>query len=146
MEKDTVKGLWMLVFAILIAGCASGLIGSLPIADEKLSGEVVVIRISSVVGVTNSYIITLNGADIFGIRSGQHMKFKVNEGEYYLGIKCFGGWSPTWKEDSLKFSVAPKSKSYFLVGPDASCASIKSITEKEAQEKIKESKYGGVEQ
>lgn len=147
MGKSIAKGLYVLVLAVLIAGCASGLIGKLPtIADEKRSGEVTVIRISSIVGVTNSYKITLNGTDIFGIRSGHYTKFKINEGEHYIGIKCFGGWSPTWKEDSLKFSVAPNSNAYFLVSPSLSCASIKPITEAEAREKIQNSKYISVEQ
>ena len=149
MGKNTGKSFFafVLMLSILSAGCASGPIGKLPtISNDKPSVEVTVIRVSSIVGATNSYKITLNGNDIFGIRSGQYTKFKLNEGEYHIGVKCFGGWTPTWKEDSLKFNVTPNSNSYFLISPNLSCASIKAITETEAQEKIKESKYVSMEQ
>jgi hypothetical protein len=132
---------------IVFTGCASGPIDKLPIiADQKLSGEVIVLRISNIIGATNSYIITLNGKDIFGIRSGQYTTFKLTEGEHYIGIKCFGGWSPTWKEDSVKFTVTRNSNSYFIVSPNLSCAIIKPIVETEAQKIIKNSKYVSMEQ
>ena len=150
MRKNTAKQLFAFVLGLtmlLSAGCASGPLAKLPtIATNKPSGEVTVIRISSIVGVTNSYKITLNGNEVFGIRSGQYTKFKLNEGEHYIGVKCFGGWTPTWKEDSLKFNVTPNSNSYFLISPDLSCASIKATTEAEAQEKMKDSKYVSMEQ
>ena len=144
MKKTIIKGLLVLVFAILIAGCVtgSGPIDKLPaIENEKRSGEVTVIRIHSVVGVANYYIINLNGTDMFVIRSGQHTKFKLNEGEHYIGVKCYGGWSPTWKYELLKFSVTPGSSSFIKVAPNFSCAGIESITEEEALIKIENNKY-----
>ena len=72
MGKHLLKGTLVWIVVTLIAGCASGPIGKLPaIADEKQIGEITVIRVSSIVGATNSYIVTLNGNEIFGIRSGQ---------------------------------------------------------------------------
>ena len=142
-SKDDVlieKKLWM-------HGAETGLFGSGPIdnlpaiVDEKRSGEVTVIRIHSALGLANYYIIDLNGTDIFVIRSGQHTKFKLNEGEYYIGVKCFGGWSPGWKEEFLDFSVTPNSSSFFKVAPNFSCAGIESITEEESLIKIENSKY-----
>ncbi len=148
MKKNITRKLFVvLALAIVLTGCASGPIGKLPmIADQKLAGEVMVIRISNIVGATNSYIITLNGKDIFGIRSGQYTNFKLNKGEHYIGIKCFGGWSPTWKDDSVKFTVTPNSNSYFVVSPNLSCASIKPILEAEAQKIIQNSEYVSMEQ
>jgi hypothetical protein len=147
MEKNALKGLLTLVCAIFIAGCASGPIGKLsPIVDEKRSGEITVIRVSSIVGVANSYIVTLNGTDVFAIRSGQYTKFKFNEGEHYIGIKCFGGWSPTWKQDSLRFTIAPNSSLYFLVSPNMSCASIVSIAEADGRNRMQSSEYVSMEQ
>ena len=147
MEKNILKGLGVLLSAIFIVGCASGTIGKLPkIMDEKRSGEITVIRAKSIVGATNSYIVTLNGADVFAIRSGQYTKFKLSEGEHYIGIKCFGGWTPTWKEDSLKFTVTSKSNTYFLVSPNLSCASIVSIIEGEAHNRMQSSEYISMEQ
>jgi len=135
----------MLLSVVVFIGCASGPIGKLqPIIAQELCGEVTVIRISSIVGAMNSYTIILDGKDIFGIRSGQYTNFKLNEGEYYIGVKCFGGFVPTWKKSSVKFIVAPNSNSYFLVSPSLSCASIKSIDESEAQKRVQDSKYVGM--
>jgi hypothetical protein len=119
-----------------------GPIDKLPaIVDEKRSGEVTVIRINHPFMFAMHYRISLNGTEIFVIRSGQHTKFKLNEGEHYIGVKCYGGWSPGWKHESLNFSVTPNSSSFFKVAPNFSCAGIESITEEEALIKIENSKY-----
>jgi hypothetical protein len=147
LEKNFLRGLIGLIFAIFIVGCAAGPIGKLPtIADEKKAGEITVIRASSVAGATNSYVITLNGVDVFGIRSGQYTKFRINEGEHHIGIKCFGGWSPTWKEESLKFTATPNSSLYFLATPTMNCASIISITQEEGLKRMQNSEYIAMEQ
>jgi outer membrane protein assembly factor BamE (lipoprotein component of BamABCDE complex) len=130
-ESDTDTGL-----------LGSGPIDDLPtISDEKRSGEVTVIRISSILYLAISYIINLDGVEIFVIQSGQHTKFKLNEGEHYIGVKCKGG-GQGWIEESLKFNVVPNSSSFFKVSPNFfSCAGIESITEEEALIEIKNSKY-----
>ena len=142
-SKDDVlieKKLWM-------HGAETGLFGSGPIdnlpaiEDEKRSGEVTVIRIHHPFMFAMHYRISLNGTEIFVIRSGQHTKFKLNEGEHYIGVKCFGGWSPGWKHEFLDFSVTPNSSFFFKVAPNFSCAGIESITEEEALIKIENSKY-----
>lgn len=135
------KKLWMHEAKTGLFGC--GPIDNLPaIVDEKRSGEVTLIRIHSALGITNYYIIDLNGIEVFVIRSGQHTKFKLNEGEHYIGVKCFGGWSPDWKYEFLNFSVTPNSSFFFKVSPNfSSCAAIESITEEEALIKIENSKY-----
>jgi outer membrane protein assembly factor BamE (lipoprotein component of BamABCDE complex) len=119
-----------------------GPIDKLPaIVDEKRFGEVTVIRIRHPFMFAMKYIISLNGTEIFVIRSGQHTKFKLNEGEHYIGVKCFGGWSPGWKHEFLDFSVTPNSSSFVKVAPNFPCAGIESITEEEALIKIENSKY-----
>jgi len=146
MVNNIMKSLLVLVSAILIAGCASGPLTKLPtIEDEKRCGDVTVIRTSNIYAGAVSYIITLNAAEIFGIRSGQYTNFKLNEGEYEIGVKCFGGSGATWKLDSLRFSVTSNSSSYFLVSPNLSCANIEAITEAEALNRIQHSKYISME-
>lgn len=148
MKKNIMRILFVaLLLAIVITGCVSGPIGNLPtIAEEEGAGEVTVIRISSIVGATNSFKITLNGKEIFGIRSGQYTTFKLNEGKHEIGIKCIGGWAPTWKEETVKLTVSRNSNSYFLVGPGRRCAYIRRITEEEGQERIQKSEYVSMEQ
>lgn len=146
MVNNIMKSLLVLISAILIAGCASGPLTKLPtIEDEKRCGDVTVIRTSNIYAGAVSYIITLNAAEIFGIRSGQYTNFKLNEGEYEIGVKCFGGSGATWKLDSLRFSVTSNSSSYFLVSPNLSCANIEAITEAEALNRIQHSKYISME-
>ena len=147
MVNNIMKSLLVLVSAILIAGCASGPLTKLPtIEDETRCGDVTVIRASNIYAGAVSYIITLNAAEIFGIRSGQYTNFKLDEGEYEIGVKCFGGSGATWKLDSLRFSVTPNRSSYFLVSPNLSCANIEAITEAEALNRIQHSKYISMEQ
>ena len=134
-----------LVFAVVTTGCAFGPIGKLPmIVDEKLTGEVTVIRKSDFVGCAVNYIITLNGKEIFGIRSGQYTKFKLNEGEYHIGIKSVGNINK--KEDPCLFTVTPNSNTYFLARPTFDFAVIYPISEAAAQKRIQKSKYFSMEQ
>jgi hypothetical protein len=84
--------------------------------------------------------VALDGKDIFGIGSGEHAQFAVAPGEHYIAVKCFGGWSPTWKEESLKFSAAAGASTFFLVTPSGSCAEIKPSTEAEVRTHLAGSK------
>lgn len=136
--------LFCILSVIAITGCASGPIGKLPIVtDRSRAGEVTLIRTKNMIGITNSYVISLDNNDIFNIRSGQYTKFELSEGEHSIAVKCFGGWSPTWKENSLKFLMKPNNKTYFLISPNMDCAKIVLISENEAQGIIQESEYMG---
>jgi len=133
---------FVVLWALLLVGCASGPIGRLPaIEDQAQSGDVFVIRNSNFVGSGVSYYITIDGNDMFAIRVGQYTKFKLVIGEHYIGVKCFGGWSPTWKEDSRKFSVLPQQGTYFIVSPNMSCADIQLMNPESGIEWIKKSTY-----
>ena len=81
---------YVVVFCIaFLTGCAaSGRIGDMPeIADINSASEVVVIRVSNIVGAANSYIVSLNGNDFFNIGSGENTKFLINEGEHFISVK-----------------------------------------------------------
>lgn len=92
------------------------------------------------VGAANGYIVALDGKDILGIGSGEHAEFSVTPGEHYLGVKCFGGFTPTWKEDSLRFAAKHSSSSYFVVSPSMSCAAVRAADESEAKKLLSNSK------
>jgi hypothetical protein len=111
------------------------------IADSIQAGNVFVIRNRNILGSAVSYYITLDGTDMFAIRVGQHTKFSIAAGEHYLGVKCFGGWAPTWKEDSKKFNLLPQGDAYFLVSPSLSCADIQAISPESGKEWIDKSTY-----
>lgn len=129
-----IKPLATLLLGAVLAGCGqSGRIGELPRIDSAApSGKVVVVRISSVVGVANSYKVALDGNDLLNIRSGQHAEFHVPAGDHYIAVKCFGGWTPNWKEASLRFAAAPQQPSYFKISPNLSCAEIVPVAAEQA--------------
>ena len=92
------------------------------------------------VGAANSYTVALDGKDIFSIGSGEYAELLVQEGEHYIAVKCFGGWTPTWKEDSLQFVAKPSDPKFFLISPNMKCAEIKVSNDTEAKKHMETSK------
>jgi hypothetical protein len=134
----------MVVLAVmLLASCAaSGRIGELPKIDNPAEcGKVVVVRISCFVGSAINYTVALDGRDLFYIHSGEHTEFLVQPGDHYIAVKCFGGWTPTWKEDSKKFVASAAAVNYFKISPSMSCADIISIAADEANALLPSSKF-----
>jgi len=129
--------------AMFLSGCAtSGRIGELPIIDNMAAGgKVVVVRTSNFIGAANTDTVALDGKDLFYIRSGEHTDFVVPTGEHYIAVKCFGGWSPTWKEDSKKFAATASAVNYFKISPSMSCADIVPFTVEEANALLSSSKF-----
>lgn len=122
-------------------------IGELPaVASADSAGKVVTIRISSIVGAANGYTVALDGKDLYGIGSGEHAEFLVPEGEHHIAVKCFGGWTPTWKEDSVKLLANPSEPSYFVISPNLKCADIKPISKVEAEKLLRSSKSLSLEE
>jgi len=117
-------------FALVGSGCASaGRIGSLPIIPEgTASSEIVLVRPSSIVGAANSYYIALDGHDIFSIRSGQHTAIRIPSGEHFISVKCFGGWTPTWKGSAKPVKASAGETLYFKISPNLSCAEIEQVS------------------
>ncbi|WP_157003051.1 hypothetical protein [Ralstonia sp. A12] len=113
----------------MLFGCAtSGRIGELPAIPADVSAsKLVLIRSSSLVGATNSYYVALDGKDIFSIRSGENTQFAIPMGSHTVSVKCFGGWSPTWKEDGIQFAAAASEANYFEISPNLTCAKIVQI-------------------
>ena len=130
------------LLVLLVLGCASGPIGSLPaIEPGQKVGEVFVVRNKNIVGSANSYYVMLDGHDIFAIRIGQYTKFKLVSGEHHVGVMCFVGWTPTWNEHSLGFHLLPGGRAYFVISPNMSCADIKLIGKDEGERRINASKH-----
>jgi hypothetical protein len=123
----------------ILSGCASsGRIGELPtIAADAPSSQLVLIRVSSIIGATNSYYVALDGKDIFSIRSGEYTRFRIPAGEHFIAVKCFGGWSPAWKEISKGFVAVADQTSYFEISPNMTCAEIRQITTDAGKAEVK---------
>lgn len=127
--------------ALVGCGTTSGRISDLPaITNPNTASKVVTIRVSSLVGVANGYTVVLDDKDLLGIGSGEYAEFNVPEGEHYIGVKCFGGWTPTWKTDAVQFKAVASQPNYFEISPNLKCAGIRQIGEKEGIELTKNSK------
>ena len=86
------------------------------------TGSPVTVRLSAIT----------DGQNVFAIWFGGSQTFKIVSGEHRIGVACFGGWSPSWKEDWIAFDLIPGDKVYFLISPNLwSCASIEEIDEDE---------------
>ncbi len=139
-------GLAPVLVAMLLPACAHGPIGTLPeVSSPSTAAEVIIVRNKSMFGATNSFKITLDGQEILGIRTGEYTQFMVEPGTHSIGVKCFGGWTPTWKEDKKEFSFKAQTRYYFLVGPvdifEEACAGIEQVAEQEGKERLGGSTY-----
>lgn len=123
------------IAALILAGCASaGRIGDLPVvADSSDSATLVLIRPSNVIGMANSNYVALDGKDVFSIRSGDNTHFAIPSGPHTITVKCFGGWSPTWKEDSKAFVAQGGATRYFSISPSMKCSKIEPVNEADAK-------------
>lgn len=115
-------------------GATAGVIGKLPeVVDQARASQVVVYRpYNGFNAVANNYTLAVDGIDAFGIASKSNVRFTVEAGKHTLTIKCFGGLTPTTKEDSVTFVATPKVTSYFEVNTASSfskCATIEEIDE-----------------
>jgi hypothetical protein len=137
------KAILYSLVAMVLSGCASsGRIGEMPaIPAGASSSRLVIIRASSIVGAAVSLYVALDGKDIFSIRNGDYTEFPISSGDHFISVKCFGGWSPTWKEDSRKFSAASEQASYFLISPTGSCAGIEQISTNQGALKVSTSTF-----
>ena len=142
MKKFILSAL-VLSIVISFAGCSThGRIGNFPVIKDKgNASSLVLIRINSIVGMTNSYYIALDGNKIFSIRSGDYTQILVPAGKHYVAVECFGGFTPTWKKDSIMLNMIPKKKYYLKISPNLSCAKIISIKAFEANNIIKNSNF-----
>ena len=128
---------YSICIATLISGCGTtaGLIGKLPeIQDKNRASTVIVYRINNAANVFNAtynnFTIAIDGSDIYGIESGSNVKFMVDPGQHVISVKCFGGLTPTTKEDALAFTAEPRSTQYFEATPANSltrCARISQV-------------------
>ena len=111
------------------------------IAAGAGSSTLVLARDSSLVGMTNSYYVALDGKDVFSIRSGENTHFPIPLGQHTVTVKCFGGWSATWKEDGKTFVAEQNTASYFSISPNLTCAKIAQVNEVDGKALVAKTKF-----
>jgi Protein of unknown function (DUF2846) len=76
---------------LALSGCAHGLVGSLPdVASIDGAPQIVVIRPHRFVGAVGKLTVTLDGADLYAIRNGEHVVIRVPPGDRIVGVKYDG--------------------------------------------------------
>jgi hypothetical protein len=136
----------VVIVALFATACLStGPIVLPDLSDPDQASEVTVIRKKSVVAAANSYKITLDGKDVFWMRSGQYTTFMVDPGSHVIGVRCFGGLLPMWFHDTVEFMFEPRQTHYFTVDPygGLKCAKIEIVDQAEARDLIPSSEFVG---
>ena len=134
------------MLAVTLGGCAHGPLGTLPkVVIPEDANQVFVIRGANLPAATNSYKLTVDGQAILAMFAGEYTRFLLQPGRHTLGVRCFGGWSPTWKEKKIDVLLAPRTNSYFLVTPN-NCAKIEPIADNDGLERIAKSEYVAIVQ
>lgn len=138
-----IRSITLITLLSVITGCASsGRIGAIPsVADKESSSQLVLIRVGNIYASAVSYIIALDGNDVFSIRSGEYTEFPISTGEHSVSVKCFGGLTPTWKEDVKQFNALANQTNYFKISPNLRCAEIVPIDPTIAKKKMKSSDF-----
>ena len=114
---------------------------SADVRQENGVARVVVLRPQAFIGSGLKYGISIDGMDRGRLGVGRHVEFEASAGTtHVMGVKCFGGWSPTMKFDSVQFTAANGETAYFKVRIGGECAAIEKIGEEEARQLLAKSR------
>lgn len=111
---------------------------------EGIPGKIIVVRISSFVGVLIDFEVAIDGKKPFLFGSGEYTEFTLTQGEHYITLRWiqWGFFVGTQYEDTLRFVVKGSQTIYFLVSPLSwKGAKIRLSNETEAKKHIERSKF-----
>jgi hypothetical protein len=114
------------------AGASSGAV------SPGSAATVTVIREWYFIGGGATNMITLDGEEIFGLASGEHVTFPVAAGAHVLGVRCFGGLWPAWAHDTAELAAETGKTYFYRIKYSADCATIRRVTEPMAIEGMKD--------
>jgi hypothetical protein len=143
MLQRTQRLLLILPIFLLILGCAHhSKVGRLPeLKETDKYGKIVVIRNKNFIGAGLQYFVNIDWRDILSLYAGEYTKFRLNPGKHFIGVKCYGGWTPAPKLDGLEVKLKENDELYFIISPNFTCADIKSISKERAKERIRNSEF-----
>jgi hypothetical protein len=90
---------------------------------------------------TPSYLIALDGSDIFLLAPWYYTSFSIASGEHRVVVKCYQKGVKHLQEDALVLQVETQQRYYFKIVPGSLCATIKPIDAHEGLELIRDSRY-----
>jgi hypothetical protein len=128
------RNLLLAVAAIWIPGCGSEPVAlqKLPAADPATAGEVVLVRPSAFIADETIYVVNVDNADIAELRSKEHQRYKLPQGDHRIAIRCYGALSG-WSETAITHRVVTGQTAYLAVAPKHSCASVDTVTESQGK-------------
>lgn len=119
----------LLLFGVLLTGCASGLVGTLPeIKDKDSAAEIWIFRGYTYVSSGVSAYVAFDDNDVLAIRTVEHMKFPAPSGKHRLGVRNAG-----FPNNNLEVDLAPRQKYYYAVQVGFTNFSLLPLSEAEAQ-------------
>lgn len=132
------------ILACYLSGCAySGSLAPLPLIQNGESAEVILIRESAFTNGGASFIINLNGIDVFAIANGSYEILHIPSGDHTLIAKIFG--SPETTKDSVaQLSLSSGERKYFSMSPTGfflmQHVTLREASVQEGEELLKKSK------
>jgi len=111
------------------------------VSSPDEAAEVIVIRRKSAVESPLSYIVMLDGQEIFRMKAGDYASFKVEPGTHSIGVEWLYSWPSKWREMTLIVACDPRTKYYFLVRPRGTMTIIEPISEQRGLELVSKSTY-----
>jgi len=83
----------------------------------------------------------VNGQEISGIYPKEHVAFKLNSGNYSLGVRCYDSVFPMQYTEEIEVSILGNESRFFLLSSKIvfGCAEIEEIEEHEALDRLSDS-------
>jgi hypothetical protein len=123
-----------------LSGCAS-LREVSSFDEDDSSNNVTIMRNNNPLASGIHFWPTVDGKDIAGMHTNQHIVFFLEEGKHVLGVWCYGGPWPKWWHDELEVMIQPEQDHYFVLSPYVfGCADIEQVTSEQARKRLRESK------
>ncbi len=131
------RWLFVVIFAGMFSGCASGLVGKLPeVPDKNNASEIIIIRPYNYMASGTSAYVSFDNNDVLAIRVVQYAKFLAPAGNHAIGVRY-----PGFPINNMEMVLTPKMKYYFGVSVGFSNFSLIPKTEAEALPYIETSNY-----
>jgi hypothetical protein len=120
--------MWLLC-ALVVNGCAThGLISVLPTpSNPQEAAEIVVARESRLTGSAVTFVVTVNGAEIYGLRVGEHVVMRVNPGDQIIGARYRSAFL-TMEEVTVSVRAEARGTYYFRIDPGIGAPVMNAVT------------------
>jgi hypothetical protein len=74
--------------ALLLSGCAHGVVTALPTVDPSQAAEIAVVRPNGFKGCAITFPVMVDGREVFRLACGEHIVYPVTAGEHRFGINA----------------------------------------------------------